>query len=55
LSGTLAMLVVAFALSEFVAMAPIAMLLSVGIMLTALTTGGLLPALTIVRFGKRGR
>jgi peptide/nickel transport system substrate-binding protein len=55
LSGTLAMLVVAFALSEFVAMAPIAMLLSVGIMLTALTMGSLLPALTIVRFGKRGR
>lgn len=55
LSGLLVTLVVAFAVSEFVALAPVMVLVSAGIMLTALAMGSLLPALTLVQYTRRGR
>ena len=52
LTGVFSALIVAFVISEFLAVGPVMMVVSAAIILTALTIGSLLPALTIVQYAK---
>jgi hypothetical protein len=55
LTGVFSALIVAFVLSEFLAVGHVMMVVSAAIILTALTIGSLLPALTIVEYAKSRR